>query len=190
MTLNQILSQLNQIADNHQLINTFGFGDIWEIATSGDIMYPMMWATMENVQISTSAKTETYNFSLYFMDVVKNGEINETEVLSDQLSIAKDVLAQLKHPNYDWSFDANNSSLEDFTERFTDSVAGWKMTISLVLPFDSNRCVMPYEGNTNPSTGGGSGSAGGTINIYLDGVLQSTTSSTDLNSEVVNILWI
>jgi hypothetical protein len=33
------------------------------------------------------------------------------------------------------------------------------------------------------------GGAGGTINVYLDGVLQSSTSSTDLDAETVNILW-
>jgi len=188
-TYNQIISQLNQIANNHQLINTFGEGDIWEISTSGDIMYPLMWVTTENAQISKATKSKILNFSIYFMDVVKNGEINEREVLSDQLSIAEDVLAQLNHPNYEWSFADNTSTLEDFTERFTDSVAGWKATISLKLPYSSNRCVMPYEGNTNPSTGGGGGSAAGTINVYLDGVLQSTTSSTNLNAETVNILW-
>jgi hypothetical protein len=36
---------------------------------------------------------------------------------------------------------------------------------------------------------GGGGDAGGTINVYLDGVLQSSTSSTDLDAETVNILW-
>lgn len=143
MTLNQIVGELNTIANNHLQIQTFGFGDVWEIATSGDIQYPIMWASLDGVDISTSAKTETYKFSLFFMDIVKNGEINETEVLSDQLSIAKDVLATLKNPTYEWSFEDNVSSLEDFTERFTDSVSGWKLNINLKLPFTSNRCVIP-----------------------------------------------
>lgn len=33
------------------------------------------------------------------------------------------------------------------------------------------------------------GSSGGTINVYLDGVLQSSTASSDLDAETVNILW-
>lgn len=36
---------------------------------------------------------------------------------------------------------------------------------------------------------GASGSSGGTINVYLDGVLQSSTASSDLDSETVNVLW-
>lgn len=153
MTLNQIVTNLEAIATNHRQVNTFGFGDIWEVASSGDITYPLMWATLDGIDVSTSEKKETYKFSLLFMDVVKGGEVNELEVLSDQLSIAKDVLAQLKHPSYDWNFQNNNSSLEDFTERFVDSVSGWKMNISLELPFSSDRCAMPYTGNTSTSQG-------------------------------------
>jgi autotransporter passenger strand-loop-strand repeat protein len=151
MTLNNVVAELNTIANNHLQIQTFGFGDVWEIATSGDIQYPIMWVSLDGVDISTPDKTETYKFSLFFMDIVKNGEINETEVLSDQLSIAKDVLAQLKHPSYDWNFQDNVSTLEDFTERFVDSVSGWKMNIAFVLPFTSDRCAMPYVGNVSPS---------------------------------------
>lgn len=143
MTLNEVVHELEQIANNHLQINTFGFGDVWEIATSGDITYPLMWTTIDGVDISTKDKTEVYRFSLLFMDIVKNGEINETEVLSDQLSIAKDVLALLKSPSYEWTFEDNTSTLEDFTERFVDSVSGWKMNISLRLPFTSDRCVVP-----------------------------------------------
>lgn len=161
-TYNQVITGLEQIATNHRQINTFGFGDIWEIATSGDIIYPLMWADGEGVSVDIEAKTETYNFSILFMDVVKNGEINENEVLSDQLSIAKDVLAQLKHPNYPWT--VSGGGLEDFTERFTDSVSGWRLSVSLILPFTSDRCVMPYEGNTSfPTTGGGGGGGGGAV---------------------------
>jgi hypothetical protein len=43
--------------------------------------------------------------------------------------------------------------------------------------------------NIANSTIGGGGSAGGTIYVYVNGVLQSTTVSSDLNAEIVNILW-
>ena len=172
----------------------------------------MMFVSIDGVDISTQNKTETYRFSLLFMDAVKNGEVNETEVLNDQLLIAKDVLAQLKHPSYDWTFEDNNSTLEDFTERFNDSVSGWKLGVSLRLPFTSNRCDMPYTGNTSSSSlclpvtiyqsdgttvvttvaAGGSyvlssSSVGGTYYIYVNGILNQTGTSTDLTNETFNI---
>lgn len=212
-TLNQIISDFQTIAQSHKQINSFGYGDIWDIATSGDINYPMMWVTLEDSQIS--GMYETLRFNFLFMDIVKGGRVNELEVLSDQLQIAKDVIIVLKDPNYDWTFTADNVTLHDFTERFVDSVSGWTASIELKLPFTSDRCAVPFDGNisandrcpvvtifdsngnvlTTVSAGGSytvtsGGGAGGTINVYLDGVLQSSTSSTDLNAETVNILWI
>lgn len=213
MTLNQVLTEFELMARNHKQINTYGQGDIWDIATSGDINYPLMWVSLDGSEIS--GRYETMKFKFIFMDIVKGGMVNEQEVLSDQLEIAKDIVAQLNHPNYDWTFNGDGVLLDDFTERFTDSVSGWTMSFSLQLPFAKDRCVMPYEGNTNVSAicpvvtiydslgnilttvsaGGsytvtGGGGAGGTINVYLDGVLQSSQSSTDLNAETVNITWI
>jgi len=211
-TFNQVREQLEAIATNHKQINTFGFGDIWEVNTSGTIDYPLMWVQPENSVIAN--KVETLNFKFIFMDLVGNGEINENDVLSDQLEIVKDVVAQLQHPSYVWSFTVDNVVIEPFTERFTDSVSGWVMDVSLDIPFAFDRCSMPYTGNTSANSAcpvvtiydtngtvlatvnaGGSytesgGGAGGTINVYLDGVLQSSTASSDLNAEVVNITWI
>ena len=122
-------------------------------------------------------------------------------------------MAQLQHPSYVWSFTADNVVIEPFTERFTDSVSGWVMDVSLDIPFAFDRCSMPYTGNTSSNSAcpvvtiydsngnvlatvnaGGSytestGGAGGTINVYLNGTLQSSTSSSDLDAETVNILW-
>lgn len=188
-TLNQVISELQTIADNHYQINTFGFGDIWEINTSGDIQYPLMWAVLDGVDISDN--TESVKFNLIFCDVVKGGEVNEQDVLNDQLEIAKDVIAQLQHHNYPWNFEGNNVKLEDFTERFTDSVAGWNASLTLELIYKSNRCAIPTSDSSVTEGGSASsgGSAAGTINVYLDGVLQSSTASSDLDAEVVNIIW-
>jgi hypothetical protein len=140
-TLNQVITQLEAIATAHYQINSFGFGDIWEINTSGDINYPLMWVIHDGVDISQGV--QNFKFNLIFCDVVKGGEVNENDVLSDQLEIAKDVIAQLKHPNYKWDFLGNNIALDSFTERFTDSVAGYSLSISLQLPYDANRCSIP-----------------------------------------------
>lgn len=188
-TLNQVVQQIQQIQEGHLQINSWGFGDIWEINTSGDINYPLMWLVHEGVDINGSM--QNFKFNLIFCDIVKGGEVNENDVLSDQLEIAKDVISQLKHTGYQWDFIGNNIVLDAFTERFTDSVAGYSFSFGLELPFDSNRCSIPTT-NINITQGGSAstgGSTAGTIYVYLNGVLQSTTPSSNLNAEIVNILW-
>lgn len=208
MTLLEIKRQFELIAQNHRQINSFGWGDIWEIATSGTIDYPLMWVKIEPVSIAD--RVQTMNFKVILMDIVANGEVNEDDVLSDMLEVSKGIIGQLESPSYDWDLETGN--IEPFTERFNDSVSGWVTDIALRLPFTFDRCIEPYNGSsgtsatcpsvtiydsngnvlTTVSAGGSytvSGSAGGTINVYLDGVLQSSTSSTDLDAETVNILW-
>lgn len=58
------------------------------------------------------------------------------------------------------------------------------MTFIYTIPATPNRFVFDIA---NTSIGGGTA---GTIYVYLNGVLQSTTPSSDLNAEIVNILWI
>lgn len=208
MTLKEIKQQFNLIAQNHKQINTFGWGDIWEIATSGTIDYPLMWVKVEPANISD--RVQTMNFKVILMDIVANGEVNEDDVLSDMLEVTKGVIGQLQHPSYEW--DLGTGTIEPFTERFNDSVSGWVVDIELRVPFVFDRCIEPYDGSTGVSetcpsvtiydsngnvlttvSAGGSytvtGSASGTINVYLDGVLQSSTASSDLDAETVNILW-
>jgi len=61
-----------------------------------------------------------------------------------------------------------------------DAIDTCQMNIDRVnnLPTSIKNCVI---------AGLGGGGAGGTINVYLDGVLNSTTVSSDLDAEIVNI---
>ena len=184
-TLNQIITELQTIAENHYQINSFSFGDIWEINTSGSINYPLMHLNIENVGVQGSM--QSFRFNLLFCDIVKGGEVNETDVLNDQLEIAKDVIAQLKHPDYAWDFLGDSLTLEAFTERLTDSVSGYSMSINLDLPFDSNRCSIPTSNIVITAGGSASSGAGGTIYINVNGVLNQTIVSTDLDAETITI---
>jgi hypothetical protein len=186
MTLNQVIKELNTIASAHLQINTFGFGDVSDIAASGDVIYPLMFAMLDGVDVSDGV--ESVKFSLVFCDIVKQGEVNETEVLSDQREIAKDVLSQLEEDIYDWQFESNGVTLQPFTDRWTDSVSGYVASIVLQLPFISDRCSIPMTSISGSTSGNGTiVNESGIIYIYIDGVLNQTVFSDDLSAEILNI---
>jgi len=213
MTLNQVIKELEKIAKAHKQVNTFAFGDFHEINTSGDIVYPLVWTFYNGANVTEGV--QSFNFSLVFCDVVKQGEVNETEVLSDQLEVAKDFIAQLQNSQlYDWEFIEDNIEIQPFTERWTDSVSGYSVNVSLRIPFIADRCSIPMEGISGgglPPSGGDCLDAtvvnsdnsyiqlvvsGGTLvlpdtvyNIYVDNVLQNTVSVPTLKNETINILW-
>jgi hypothetical protein len=148
-TLNQLVSSevgdLKKIADAHTQINSYGFGDPWEFATSGVTHYPAMFVVLNPG--SMPSKSVEYNVSILFMDVPHRDESNETEVLSDMILIAADVYAQLQHPDY--SFIVEDGPIyEDFTENLGDLVAGVKLDLTIRAPFENDRCAIPADAIT------------------------------------------
>ena len=210
MTLNQVQTALELIATNHRQINSYGSGELYDIVTSGDTSYPLMYTMLESSTIGS--RVESLVFTILVMDIVKGGRVNEDEVASDMLEIVKDIIAQLQHPSYAWEFDEQNVTIEPFTERFTDSVTGYSFKVTLLLPFAFDRCVIPYTPTSIPDTGcpvvtiydsngavvttvsaGGTytlsagGGCSGTYNIYIDGALNQSGSSSDFSTETFNI---
>lgn len=142
ITLNQIVTAFQSIATNHLQINSFGFGDVWEIEASGAKTAPVMWLHWR--QSNTSERIIEHQFTLLFMDLVDKGENNETEVLSDQLLICTDVLALLDDPDYwdDMIIDVT-SGIEPFTETFDNDWSGVSVDFTLRCPFTRNNCLVP-----------------------------------------------
>lgn len=151
MTLREVETQLQAIATNHRQINSYGSGELYDIVTSGDTNYPLMYTMLENSTIG--GRVESLVFTILIMDIVKGGRVNEDEVASDMLEIVKDIIAQLQHPSYEWEFDSQSVTVEPFTERFTDSVTGYSFKVSLLLPFAYDRCVIPYTPTSIPDSG-------------------------------------
>ena len=55
------------------------------------------------------------------------------------------------------------------------------------MPYVANRCVIPTTDVTITTGASSTTGAGGTIRVYVDGSLVSSTTSTDLDAETVNI---
>lgn len=144
VTFNQINKAFNDIAVAHRQINTYGIGDIWEIATSGTIRYPMMWAVPQDGRIEKNIYVSSWQ--LLFIDLVGNGEVNENDVISDMEQIAFDVVALLQDPDYDFDFKGEGIVVQRFTERFDDMVSGVSIKIEIRVPFASDRCAVPQVG--------------------------------------------
>jgi hypothetical protein len=141
LTLNQVVSQIKAIAEAHQQINTVYYGDFDEfLGESADNVYPAMYFDSTNASIATS--TLTLNFSLYFFDRMLPEKINETEAVSDMLSVAQDIIAQLLYQEFE--FEMNESvQLTFITEDTPDNLVAVKADISMDLPFTSDRCQVP-----------------------------------------------
>jgi hypothetical protein len=140
-TLNQIIQVLESISNAHKQIQSFGFGQEWDVAASA-VQYPLMYVVPQ--QSSVADKVMSMKLSLLFMDLVNKDDSNKQEILSDTLQIAMDVLAQLKLLPYEDLFDLDrNVTLTDFCEKYDDEVSGYKMDITLNISMLYDQCAVP-----------------------------------------------
>jgi len=140
-TLNQVVKIIGDLASNHKQLKSNYFGDLPDFLSRGtDNIYPSMYYDVSGANIS--GNTLSLNFSLYFFDRMLPEDTNETEVLSDMLEVAQDIVAQLAHPNLEFDI-TTNTTLDFFTENTPDLLAGVRADITLELPYLSNRCVVP-----------------------------------------------
>lgn len=144
LTLNQTVKLVKDIAQSHDQIKTVYFGDVWEFLAQADNVYPAMFYSLTGSQIN--GKSLDMTFSLFFLDRQLQDETNETEVLSDQLLIAQDIISMLRFPKFDWEI-ADNVVLEFFTENEKDYLAGVRADITISFPMLSNRCQIPSDFN-------------------------------------------
>lgn len=141
LTLNQIVGTINNLANAHKQIKSVYFGNLADYLSRGtENVYPSLFYDLTGGNIAE--RSVVLNFSLYFFDRMLPEDTNETEVLSDQLEICQDIIAQLRANS--WEFDEGlSATLTFFTEDTPELLAGVRADITIDIPFISNRCQVP-----------------------------------------------
>jgi len=143
-TLNQIVQNLNEIANKHQQLHGFRFGDPWEFYTSGVCDCTELWVQLNTFPVTLNVID--FAFTIWLLDGVRRGEVNETEVLSDMIQVAKDVIDQLHDPNYPWAFDRNQSfQITPYTEKTPYKLSGVSFPLILKTQSVSDICRIPFS---------------------------------------------
>lgn len=144
LTLNQIISQLRTIRENHAQLNSFYFGDPFEMGASESEVYPIMGAAL--LPGTLAKRQKSTKLLLYVADLVNKDESNENEVLSDTELIILDVYAQL------WEYLEENAielspdaTFSSFTEEWDDEVSGWQIEINLNQFYSRDTCQVPEK---------------------------------------------
>lgn len=141
-TLNQIIGEFKEIADQHRQINNFTVGTLEDFATSGTTNYPAWWVGYDSNAFAS--RTEDFTFKFWLVDRVKKDRSNLIEIHSDLKQVAMDIIAQLNDSGYGWKVneDVNLGAIyEPFHE---DEVAGWTFDFTISQPFTKDVCQIPF----------------------------------------------
>lgn len=139
---NQLLSDVN--------VNTVTTGDITRIDLAKQTMYPLSHIIVNNV--SNDDNVLRFSLSVLAMDVVDVskeevvdifiGNNNEQDILNTQLAVLNKLVQVLRGGTlYQDLYQLDGSpNFEPFYDRFENEVAGWALTLDVLIPNDIDIC--------------------------------------------------
>ena len=209
-----ILNKLKIHFDNDEIVNTVTQGDIFQVDLNKQTIFPLTHIMVNSSTLQDN--TQTFNVSLIAMDIVDISKTevvdqfqennNELDVLNTQHHVLNRCYQQMLHGNlWDQQFVVETDpSLEPFTERFENLLAGWTMTFDVVVPNDMTICdtgsYAPFCSpafvvNTNASynqtvqSGSTLTLPNTTLNLQIDGVQVATSTFATLSNQLINLQW-
>jgi hypothetical protein len=209
-----ILDKLKWHFDNDELVNSVTQGDIFQVDLNKQTIFPLTHIMVNSSSLQSN--TQTFNVSILAMDIVdiSKSEVtdvfqennNELDVLNTQHHVLNRCYQQMLHGNL-WDLDfvvAGEPTLEPFTERFENLLAGWTMTFDVTIPNDMTICdtgsYAPYCSPSYVVNTNGSYSAtiqsgetltlpDTTLNLQIDGTQVATSTFATLSNQLINLVW-
>lgn len=156
ITYNNIVTALNNFADNHFFIKAFTHGNIEEMDLEKDGSYPLMHLVYLGANYEQG--TKDYNFEIYLVDIppTKVDKISyQREVISNLEQCVEDLLADLSNGfnifNQNFEFDTESASLTPLEEEGSNVLSGVALDITISVPYTHDSCNAPLTGVTPTS---------------------------------------
>lgn len=143
LTLNQLVSQIRTIGNNHAQINSVNVGSYYEFLSKGlDVVYPSLF--IEYNSASINGTTLGVNLSLYVADRQLPEDTNEVDAMSEMIAIAQDLIAELKSSYND--FGLNESiPLQLLSEETADLDIVVQADLQFEIPYLADYCQIPFS---------------------------------------------
>ena len=153
ITFNNIITALNNFADNHFFIKAFSHGNVEEMDLDKYTSFPLMHVVYTGSSYEGGQKD--YGFEIYLVDIPsdKIDKISyQREVISDSEQCAEDLLADLSNGfnifNENYLFDTENASITPLEEEGSNVLSGVVLDITISVPYQHDSCNAPLTGVT------------------------------------------
>lgn len=164
ITLNQIVEIIKAKALNQSQVNSFFFGDSWEVGSGNKItysdgslnptpLYPLIGLTL--IKTEKEGKLKSTTFNMWACDLVHKDIENEQDVLSDMDLIINELHDDI-HNYLQYDQNINNATLdsafvtEPFNEKFDDEVSGHQGEIKIIQSNTKDTCQIPTKTGMPP----------------------------------------
>jgi hypothetical protein len=142
-TFYEITQAIKNKLQEDAFVNTVTTGDIFKVDLNKQTIFPLSHIIVNSV--SYQGPVLNYNISILSMDIVDEskdlttdifiGNDNEQDVLNTQLSVANRFLEVLNRGSLsdDYELVNGSASIEFFTERFENKIAGVTYTFDITI---------------------------------------------------------
>ena len=143
MTLSQLIQTIERVASMQPSINMIVQQDVFRINSAPSLKYGVFAWTQSQHSGSINGM-QTYSFSLFYVDRLKEDLSNQIEIQSVGCETIGNILRALD----EYDVEVGNYTIQTFNQRFTDECAGVFCNVTLsVLP--TIGCAETYEDNDN-----------------------------------------
>ena len=150
ITYKAIIQYFDSIADQHQQINSFTYGEVNFFDKDKFTDYPALHLTPTGVSIDD--QVVVYGFDVIVFDrynVESNKMRNEATCLSDSLLIFQDLCKEITDGKFFINVDTLISmdmpvSAQPFIDTEPDNCSGWVTSFNVITPNESTACNIPY----------------------------------------------
>lgn len=145
-----LLDTLKNHFDNDAFVNTVTEGDIFKVDLAKQTIFPLTHIIVNNSTIENNIIR--FNVSILAMDIVNisksdnsdvfTGNDNEQDVLNTMYAILNRLYESLRRGTLSSEnfMTEGNATLEPFAERFENYLAGWTMTLDILMPNSMTIC--------------------------------------------------
>ena len=145
-----ITTKIRTYFESEPLVNKITKGGLDDIANAKKEEYALIHLIVN--QCSPQDNSLIYNVSIIAMDIVDiakttpsdlfRGNDNEDDVLNSMLTVLVRFYEKLRRGNLfsDLYQLGGGVTIEPFTDRFEDKVAGWTMTLDIIVPNGVSIC--------------------------------------------------
>lgn len=183
LTLNQIKKILQDWFLNHKQVRHFFWGNVQDYISVSNKEYTSINA--EFISSNYSDKFLNHSFRIAIGDLINpNYPEQETEVISDSLSIANDFISHFEQ--MEGFIFQKSGSIQPFTDSDGDRISGIVFVFVLQVPRRANDCQTPIEGGLTTTTSTTIGTSTSTSTSSTTTSTTSTSTSTSTSSSTTS----
>lgn len=142
MTLAQLISIIEKVASSQPAVNMIVRNDVFRINSAPSLKYGVFAWTQGQHSGNVVTGFNTYTFSLFYVDRLKEDLSNQVEVQSVGCEVIGNILRFLE----EYDIEVTSYTMQPFDQRFKDNCAGVFSNVSVSVPATS-MCGLGEEAN-------------------------------------------